>query len=142
LRVWVLALMLVLTSVTVLGVFAPPALAETGAGQDGATAQTAVTADSGGTAGGVRPVDPGKVEAKVKELEALLYGALTPVVDILGKVSIGAAALMLVAALVIGAGVLKKAVQILLCVALGVALWANAAKIAGIIMVVGKWLGQ
>lgn len=141
-RVWVLALMLVLTSVTVLGVFAPPALAETGVGQGGATAQTAVTADGGGTAGGVRPVDPGKVEAKVKELEALLYGALTPVVDILGKVSIGAAALMLVAALVIGVGVLKKAAQILFCVALGVALWANAAKIAGIIMAVGKWLGQ
>lgn len=135
-KVFILALLALLVFA-----LAAPAFADEGAG-NAAQAPTREQASPGssGEIGGIKPVSPEQFAGKVQQLGEKLYGAASPVADMVAKLSLAAAGLLLILLIVLGAGILRRVVGAAFAVALGLALWYGAPYIVGVIKYLSNWL--
>jgi len=93
----------------------------------------------GGDVAGINPVSVDQIGDRIQEAGDKLYLWGSPVLDMLGKLSFAAAAVLLVLALVLGAGMLQKVIGICFTVALGIGLWYSAPWLVELIKSVSIW---
>ncbi|MDH7578259.1 MAG: hypothetical protein QHH75_10685 [Bacillota bacterium] len=119
---------------------AAPAFADEGAGSAAPTQEQVSPGGGSGKIGGIEPVSPEQFAGKVQELGEKLYGAASPLADMVAKLSLAAAGLLLVLLIVLGAGILRRVVGAAFAVAVGLALWYGAPYVIGIIKYLAAWL--
>jgi len=96
-------------------------------------------AETGEEVGGVPVVTPGEFGAKIQEAGDALYRAASPLADLLGRLSIAGAAVLLVLVLVVGAGVVRRVIGAVFVICLGIALWYLAPVIVEWVKLVAAW---
>lgn len=75
------------------------------------------------TVSGIEPVTVGEFTYRLQEALDAIFVILTPIVGMLGQLSIGAAALLLVLILIMGGGIAKRVLSAIFTIMLGIALW-------------------
>ncbi len=121
---------------------AAPAWAE-GEAVTGADPGQAVQApENGGAAAptGVQPVDPHKLAVKVQKLGDAVYGAASPIADMLARLAVGAAGVLLILLIVLGTGIVRRVAVAVLAVMAGLGLWYGAPYIVGLVKYFTNWL--
>lgn len=104
-----------------------------------AAAPAQEAAQGQGETGGVKPISPGEFAEKLQLLGEKLYGAASPVTDVVAKLTLAAAGLLLVFFLV-WRGVVRRAIGAVLAVAAGLVLWYAAPYIVGVVKYLAAWL--
>ena len=93
-------------------------------------------------AGGIEPVTAGEMAARVQEMLDAVFTVATPIVGMLGQLSIGAAAILLVLILVMGGGIAKRVLSVIFTIMLGIALWHLAPWIIRMTQGLTNWFVQ
>ncbi|MDI6908106.1 MAG: hypothetical protein QMC81_11560 [Thermoanaerobacterales bacterium] len=119
---------------------AGPAFAETGQDAGQPPGGQAAPAGSGETIGGIPVVSPGELGNKLNQLGDIAYKQMSPITDMVAKLSIAASGFLLIMVLVLGAGIVRRVVAALFFVALGLGLWYNAPYVVGAVKAVAAWL--
>ncbi len=92
--------------------------------------------------GGIEPVTGAEMAGRVQEALNAIFAVATPIVGMLGQLSIGVAAILLVLILVMGAGIAKRVLGVIFTIMLGIALWHLAPWIVRATQGLTNWFVQ
>lgn len=92
--------------------------------------------------GGIEPVTAGEMAGRIQAAFDAIFAVATPIVGMLGQLSIGVAAILLVLILVMGGGIAKRVLSVIFTIMAGIALWHLAPWIVRVTQGLTNWFVQ